>query len=387
MMRFSMEATFWLSILLITYSYLVYPVLLATLAKLWGKKNTCKDISNISEWPEVAVVIAAYNEEQDIKQRVENLLSQDYPAEKITYFIGSDGSTDNTNQILRQFTDSRLQAQLFETNRGKASVLNDLIQLVTQPIVVFSDANTHFEPDAIKRLVAHFDDNKVGAVCGELNLFNPGDNNNQDSTYWLYEQFLKEKEGQLDALLGANGAIYAIKTHLYTPIPINTVVDDFLIVMNVAKHKHKIIYDKLALAHEEIAPSIAEEGKRRIRIGTGNYQAFTRLYWALNPFIGWRFFSYLSHKVLRWFTPHFMVVAFMSNVILLGNTFYNAVLLIQILAYYLAYWGQKVSEQGRSIPAFIALLTFFVSMNYALLQGFYRFAFKNIQGTWQRTSR
>lgn len=387
MMRFSMEATFWLSILLITFSYFVYPVVLAFVAKLWGKKNTNKDISLINEWPEVAIVIAAYNEEQDIKQRIENLLSQDYPSEKITFFIGSDGSTDNTNQILQQYSDSRLQAQIFDQNRGKASVLNNLIELVTQPIVVFSDANTHFEPDAIKRLVAHFDDKKVGAVCGELNLFNPGANNNQDSTYWLYEQFLKDQEGKLDALLGANGAIYAIRTHLYTPIPTNTIVDDFLIVMNVAKKKYQIIYDKSALAHEEIAPSIAEESKRRIRIGTGNYQAFTRLYWALNPMIGWRFFSYLSHKVLRWFTPHFMVVAFISNITLLGNTFYNVMLLIQVLAYCLAYWGQKICDQGRPIPAAIALLTFFVSMNYALLQGFYRFVFKNTQGTWQRTSR
>ena len=382
-----MEATFWLSILLITYSYIMYPIFLTFLVKLFGKKNACIDILAKSEWPDVAIIIAAYNEEQDIKQRVENLLSQDYPADKITYYIGSDGSTDKTNDILQQFTDTRLQAQIFETNRGKASVLNDLMQFTTQPIVVFSDANTHFEPDAIKRLVAHFDDKEVGAVCGELNLFNPGDNNNQDSTYWLYEQFLKDKEGQLDALLGANGAIYAIRTHLYTPIPINTVVDDFLIVMNVAKQKHKIIYDKKALAHEEIAPSISEESKRRIRIGTGNYQAFTRLYWALNPFIGWRFFSYFSHKVLRWFTPHFMIMAFMSNVILIGNTFYNAIFLMQVVAYYLAFWGQKVSKQGRPIPASISLLTFFVSMNYALLQGFYRFAFKNTKGTWQRTSR
>lgn len=387
MMRFSMEATFWLSILLITFSYFLYPIILAFIAKLWGNKNDYKDITLINEWPEVAIVIAAYNEEQHIKQRIENLLSQDYPIEKITFFIGSDGSTDNTNQILKQCTDSRLQAHIFEQNRGKASVLNELVAQVTQPLVVFSDANTHFEPDAIKRLVAHFDDKKVGAVCGELNLFNPGDNNNQDSTYWRYEQFLKEKEGQLDALLGANGAIYAIRTQLYTPIPINTIVDDFLIVMNVAKQQYKIIYDKSALAHEEIAPSIAEESKRRIRIGTGNYQAFSRLYWALNPLIGWRFFSYLSHKVLRWFTPHFMVIAFMSNIILIGNTFYNAMLLIQVLAYYLAYWGQKNSDQGRQIPASIALLTFFVSMNFALLQGFYRFVFKNTQGTWQRTSR
>jgi cellulose synthase/poly-beta-1,6-N-acetylglucosamine synthase-like glycosyltransferase len=382
-----MEVIFLLSVLLIGFSYIVYPILLAFAAKLFGKSNNFSNISEIEDWPEVAVVIAAFNEEQDIKQRIENLLAQDYPADKITYYIGSDGSTDDTNTILSKFNDPRLQAQLFEVNRGKASVLNNLIELVEQPIVIFSDANTHFESDAIKRLVAHFENSKVGAVCGELNLFNPDNNDNKDSIYWRYEQFLKDKEGQLDALLGANGAIYAIRTHLYTPIPENTVVDDFLIVMNVAKEKYKIIYDNEALAHEEIAPSIAEESKRRIRIGTGNYQAFTRLYWVLNPFIGWRFFSYFSHKVLRWFTPHLMIIALMSNFILLGDTFYNCTFLTQIIAYLIATFGKKLSEQGKPIPSSVALLTFFVSMNLALLQGFYRFAFKNVKGTWQRTSR
>jgi len=382
-----MEVIFWLSILLICFSYAIYPLLLALFAKIFGKKNNIKNISEVEDWPEVAVVIAAFNEEQDIRQRVDNLLAQDYPADKITYYIGSDGSTDKTNEILNEFTDSRLNAQLFEQNRGKASVLNNLMELVTQPIVVFSDANTHFESDAVKRLVAHFQHDKVGAVCGELNLFNPDNNDNKDSVYWRYEQFLKDKEGQLDALLGANGAIYAIRSRLYTPIPANTVIDDFLIVMNVAKNNYRVVYDKTALAHEEVAPSIAEESKRRIRIGTGNYQAFTRLYWALNPKIGWRFFSYFSHKVLRWFTPHLMFTTLISNAILIGVPFYNLTFLLQAIAYFIAIWGKKVSEQGKSIPAFVALLTFFVSMNFALLQGFYRFAFKNVKGTWQRTSR
>jgi cellulose synthase/poly-beta-1,6-N-acetylglucosamine synthase-like glycosyltransferase len=382
-----MEAIFWMSILLISFGYGIYPLLLALAAKSFGKPNEYNDISTVEQWPEVAVVISAFNEDQDIKQRIDNLFQQDYPADKITYFIGSDGSTDGTNQILSEFNDTRLNAQLFDENRGKASVLNSLVEQVTQPIIIFSDANTHFEPDAIKRLVVHFGKERVGAVCGELNLFNPGGNDNKDSTYWRYEQFLKEKESQLDALLGANGAIYAIRTHLYTPIPANTIVDDFLIVMNVAKAHYQIIYDKTALAHEEIAPSIDEESKRRIRIGTGNYQAFARLYWALNPFIGWRFFSYVSHKVLRWFTPHLMIIALMSNFILIGDAFYNTIFLIQVIAYLIAIWGQKASKGGKVIPSSVALLTFFVFMNFALLQGFYRFAFKNVKGTWQRTSR
>lgn len=380
-----MEVLFWCSSFLIIYSYLIYPILLTLFSYVFRAKN--QQIVSLINLPNVAIVIAAFNEEKAIKQRVENLLSLDYPKDKITFYIGSDGSTDNTNRILNEFTDSRLHIQLFDVNRGKSAVLNNLVMLVKQPFIVFSDANTHFERDVIKQLISHFENENIGGVCGELNLFNPNNNDNKDSIYWRYEQFLKEKEGQLDALLGANGAIYAIRRELYTPIPENTIVDDFLIVMNVAKAKYQIIYDKKALAHEEVAPSIAEERKRRIRIGTGNYQAFTRLYWALNPLIGWRFFSYISHKVLRWFTPHFMIFILISNFFLVGDLFYNTTLFIQILAYIIAVWGQNINTQKKPIPSILALLTFFVSMNFALLQGFYHFTCKNVKGTWQRTSR
>lgn len=157
--------------------------------------------------------------------------------------------------------------------------------------------------------------------------------------------------------------------------------------MNIAKAKYSIIYDKLAIANEEIAPSIKEESNRRVRIGTGNYQAFYNLLWALNPLIGWRFFTYFSHKVLRWFTPHLMVITFFINILLLGDITYNALFAIQLLAYYSAYWGVKESKKGNKIPVLVAFLAFFVSMNFSLLKGFYQFAFKNVKGTWQRTSR
>jgi len=382
-----MTLIFWLSIALIGFSYIVYPVVLFLVAKLFGSNNKIRVDDSNHQWPEVTVVIAAFNEEKEIRARVENLLSQDYPTDKLNILIGSDGSTDETNNILNSFEAENFQPHIFNKNRGKATVLNNLVELVNTPYIVFSDANTHFEPNAIKQLVIHFDDAKVGAVCGELNLYNNDSNDNKDNTYWRYEQFLKENEGKLDALLGANGAIYSIKTELYTPIPENTIVDDFLIVMNVAKRKYKIIYDKKALAHEEIAPSITEETKRRVRIGTGNYQAFTKLLWALNPFIGWRFYTYFSHKVLRWFTPHLMLITFICNILLLGTPLYNGLFSIQLIAYYLAYWGKKESDKGNKIPIPVAFLAFFVSMNAALLKGFYKFAFKNVQGTWQRTSR
>ncbi len=381
-----MALIFWLSISLIIYSYLVYPLVLFLFSHFFKKKHTFLPCVS-SELPDVAVVISAFNEESCIKERINNLLSLDYPHNKIKIYIGSDGSTDSTNEILSTFDDPRLLINLYQVNRGKANVLNELISQVTQPITVFSDANTNFEPDAITNLVRHFQDDTVGAVCGELNLFTPIGVDNKDNVYWRYEQFLKSCESKLDALLGANGAIYAIRTHLYTQIPKNTIVDDFLIVMNVAKAKYRVIYDTSAVAHEEVAPNITEETKRRIRIGTGNYQAFTHLTWVLNPLIGWRFFSYFSHKILRWFTPHFLILAFLSNAYLVGAFTYNIIFIIQLISYTLAFWGKKQSDMGNKIPSSISFLTFFVSMNIALLKGFYNYAFKNVQGTWQRTLR
>lgn len=381
------ELILWISVGCIVYSYAIYPFILTFVAKIFSKKVSNNTLLADDELPHVTVIIAAYNEEKVIKDRVENLLLQDYPLSKLTILIGSDGSTDDTNKILSTFDEPILHNHLFEENRGKANVLNDLFERTQDDIAVLSDANTNFESDAIRRLVSHFKTEKVGAVCGELNLYNPNKNDNKDNVYWKYEQYLKEKEGLIDALLGANGAIYAIRTELYVPIPKNTIVDDFLIVMNIAKAKYSVIYDKLALANEEIAPSINEESKRRVRIGTGNYQAFSNLLWALNPFIGWRFFTYFSHKVLRWFTPHFMLLTFFINILLLGNIIYNALFAIQLLAYYCAYWGVKESKKGYKIPILVAFLAFFVSMNFSLLKGFYQFAFKNVKGTWQRTSR
>lgn len=382
-----LEYILWISVFCIVFSYAIYPFILVLIVKLFGKKPQIHELLSDAELPPVTVIIAAYNEEQVIKDRVDNLLQQDFPLDKLTILIGSDGSTDKTNDILTAFNEPQLKIHLFQENRGKANVLNDLFEKTEDDIVVLSDANTNFEASAIRRLVTHFKNESVGAVCGELNLYNPNKNDNKDNVYWKYEQFLKEKEGQLDALLGANGAIYAIRKKLYVPIPKNTIVDDFLIVMNIAKANYSIIYDKLAVANEEIAPSIKEESKRRVRIGTGNYQAFSNLLWALNPCIGWRFFTYFSHKVLRWFTPHFMVIVFFINILLLGNIAYNALFAVQLLAYYSAYWGVKESKKGLKVPVLVAFLAFFVSMNFSLLKGFYQFAFKNVKGTWQRTSR
>ena len=390
-----MELFFWSCVGLIIYSYFLYPIILFFFS---GLKQVIRDTrylwrryqrrpAQLDDLPNVSIIIAAFNEESCIEERVNNLLSVDYPQEKLSIHIGSDGSSDGTAEILKKFTNDNVHAHIFEQNRGKMSVLNDLVTLAENDILVMSDANTHFNPDAITKLVRHFQKDEIGAVCGELHLVDAESGDNKDSLYWRYEQVLKFHESRLGALLGANGAIYAIRKALFKPLPANTIVDDYQIVMNVAKQKFSTIYDPEAVAIEEVAPNLTAEEGRRVRIGLGNYQALFSMTWALNPLQGWRFFAYISHKVFRWFVPHFMIGAFISNALLLNNEFYQLTFAGQVLFYLIAIGAINHQKKGKSVPALISLIAFFVSMNAALLKGFYRYFNSNVQGTWQRTVR
>ena len=386
------EFFFWVASFLIVYSYLLYPVILFSLSRLLSKKDNQTFIvrQNDDSLPSVSVVISAYNEEACIEERIKNLLSLEYPHDKIRLLIASDGSTDDTNAILNSFDDPRLAVFCFEENRGKINVLNDLLSRVTSEITVFSDANTMFENDAILNLVAPFREDQVGAVCGELNLIDVFSGDNKDNLYWKYEQFLKFHESEIDALLGANGGIYAIRTTLYEPLPDNTIIDDFCIVMNVAKNNYKVVYNKEALASEEIAPTLKEEAGRRIRIGAGNYQSLSRLKWLLHPRYKWRWFSYLSHKVIRWFVPHLMIIALILNVILIWHPNSTYELLLACQAGFYAFWVMGELSLFKNTPIIgkiVSLITFFVSMNISLFKGFIRFLSTNLTATWQRTSR
>jgi len=389
------EFIFWLSIFLVFYTYLFYPIILIFLS---GFHQIVKDTSFVlskserrtktAELPEVTVIIAAYNEEQCIEARINNLLSLDYPKDKLRFIIGSDGSKDNTNSILEQFDEQNLDIFCFDENRGKINVLNELMTKVNSSICVFSDANTMFEKNALVHLVSHFESQDIGAVCGELHLIDPFSGDNKDNVYWKYEQALKFHESRLNALLGANGAIYAIRTDTYIPLPSDTIIDDFCIVMNIAQKGHTVIYAPEAKAIEEIAPDLAEESSRRVRIGAGNYQAMMRLGWLLNPMKGYRFFSYVSHKILRWFVPHLMVIVLILNVILaINDDFYRYVLFLQFIFYSAAIYGMKMKSGSGLIFKSFQLLAFFVSMNFSLLRGFIKFLNKNLSATWESTSR
>jgi cellulose synthase/poly-beta-1,6-N-acetylglucosamine synthase-like glycosyltransferase len=260
------------------------------------------------------------------------------------------------------------------------------LENITESVVVYSDANTFFKPDAIKKLIRHFEDNEIAGVCGELQLVDVDSSDNKDSAYWKLERFLKYHEGKINGFLGANGAIYALRRENCSSLPTDTIIDDFTMFMNVGLSGQKIIYDIEAIAEEEVAPNMAGEYKRRVRIGMGNYQAFFRMLNALHPKQKWRAFTYFSHKVVRWFTPHFMLLLLLINLFLLDEFIYQILFGLQVLLYLTTFIVVNFYSD-RQLPSIIRLPVFLVNMNVALGHGFIKYTVGNSEGTWQRTER
>lgn len=382
------KIAFWTCIGLVAYTYIVYPVSIWLMAKLFAKASWENDDSagDRREPPMVSMIIAAHKEEKVILDRLNNAVLMDYPADRFEIIIGCDGQEDLTGALVGSFGDSRVRLIQFPRQRGKSSVLNDCVMQAKGEVVVFSDANTMMAPDAVRKLVKPFRDPKVGGVCGELVLTDPTTGQNVDGIYWRFENFIKRSEGRLGALLGVNGAIYAIRKDLYEPIPTNTIVDDFLIGMSVHRRGYRLIYEPRAVAHEETALSIRSEFDRRSRIGAGAFQSLTWLWPMLNPLRGRVAIAFMSHKLLRWFCPGFLFLAVLTNVRLMAEPFYLRILLLHELFYLSAMIG-LVFTLGRPWNRMMRLPGMFVGMNAALAVGFWRWLTGKQGGTWKRTER
>jgi cellulose synthase/poly-beta-1,6-N-acetylglucosamine synthase-like glycosyltransferase len=270
--------------------------------------------------------------------------------------------------------------------RGKAGVLNAAFRALRGEIVLLSDANTFTDVDAVRRIVRWFADPRVGVVCGRLVLTDPATGQNVDSLYWRYETFLKRCEGRLGALLGANGAIYAVRRSCFTGIRSDTIVDDFVIpLVTRLRCGCTIMYDETALAYEETPADFGSEFRRRSRIGAGGFQSLNTLWRLLGPRYGWLAFSFLSHKVLRWMCPFVMIGALATSLLLAGHRLYLAALIAQVLGYGLSALG--LARGARPTPRVLRLATMFTTMNAALLVGFWLWASGGQRGIWQRTAR
>lgn len=385
----ALEIVFWCSLVGVGYAYLGYPPLIWLLSRLFGT-NSPPPTVRAGEWPEVSLLIAAYNEEREIGARVRNALGQDYPAGMLEVVVASDGCTDRTNDIVRAFSEAGVRLLDSPQRRGKAAVLNAAFPNLGSDIVVLSDANTHFsDPAAIRNLVRWFRDPAVGAVCGRLLLTDPATGRNVDGMYWKYETFLKGCEGRLGGLLGANGAIYAVRRELFTGLPPGTVLDDFVVpLLARLRTGARIVYDPEARADELTPAAIGHEFKRRARLGAGGAQCLGLLGGLLHPRHGWTAFTFWCHKLLRWVCPFLLVAALLTSAMLAAaeSQLYQALFAGQVLFYGLAVLGSRLPPAPAPCKL-VRLVTMFTWMNAALLVGFVRWARGAQRAAWERTPR
>jgi cellulose synthase/poly-beta-1,6-N-acetylglucosamine synthase-like glycosyltransferase len=405
------EACLWASLAVVAYVYLLYPAAVWALSRCFGRRARPPVSTPDADLPRLSLLIAAYNEEAEIEARVRNALAMDYPRDRLEIVVASDGSTDRTAEIVRRFAGQGVRLLDYRPRRGKASVLNRAFAELTGEVVMLSDANSHTDPGAARALVRWFRDPAVGVVCGRLVLTDPATGHNSDGLYWKYETFLKRCEGRLGALLGVNGALYAIRRGLFAPLPEGTVIDDMVLPLGARLRTGcALVYDGDAVAREETAPGVRAEFHRRARFGAGGFQTLGQLWRLLDPRRGWVAFTFLSHKVLRWLCPLALLGAAAANLALAGLSFYTGVvveaggegeganlaladqsLYLGLLAgqagFYLTALGAAFLP-GRSAPVrVLRLATLFVGMNAALLVGLGRWLSGTQSAAWRRTGR
>lgn len=382
----SVALLFWSCLALVVYAYAGYPLVLACLARCFGRRRPAP-VEDADDLPTVSILVAAYNEAADIEKRIQTALMTDYPADKLEIVIASDGSTDATPAIVRRYAGRGVRLLDYRQRRGKAAVLNASFPVLRGDIVLLSDANTQVDPQAVRQIVRWFRDPAVGVVCGRLVLADPETGRNVDSLYWKYETFLKKCEGRLGALLGANGGIYAIRKALQAPIPDETIVDDFVLPLQAKlRSRCEIVYEARALAYEETPAGIGSEFQRRSRIGAGGFQSIGLLWPLLHPRHGWTAFTFLSHKILRWLCPFFLLGLVACNLGLLGTPLYDGLLLAQVGFYVLSALAAYVPPRPRFLKV-LRLAPMFTGMNAALLVGFWRWLRGTQKGAWRRTAR
>lgn len=385
---------FWLSVLAIVHSYVVYPLLLQVLVKLTGK-SWRPVMYPEAELPVVHVLIAAYNEEGVIGNTLEALLLSDYPKDKLKIYVGSDNSTDNTNDIIRIFREEHdgVEVRIFTGRTGKIRIINTLyddLQAGPDDLLLLLDANIMLQSDTLRKLVNGFSDPKVGLVAG--NILNSGARKDgisiHEKTYITGENKLKFNEGILwGTMMGAFGACYAVKAGLYTKVPPHHKVDDFFVTLKVLAKGYKAVMAPDAIAYEDVSNDIWEEFRRKVRIATGNFQnlwALAGLLWPPYKPLG---FSFLSHKVLRWKGPFFLITAYLCNLWLFNtNDFYKWMFLLQNLLLIVPVIEILFQRLGLHLVP-LRFVTYFYSMNAALLLGFFNYLKGDSENVWEPTKR
>jgi cellulose synthase/poly-beta-1,6-N-acetylglucosamine synthase-like glycosyltransferase len=384
---------FWICLFLIFYTFLGYGVLLYLIIRVKRLFKSPFIFHANAPLPSVTLLIAAFNEEDLIKEKVENCLALDYPKEKIQIIFITDGSSDRTPEFIEAFKDIEL---LHENVRaGKMAAIKRAIPYIKGEITVFTDANTFLNTLAIKELVKHYQNPKVGAVAGEKRIMvdQVADASAAgEGFYWKYESALKKWDYELYSNVGAAGELFSIRTNLYQPVESDTIIDDHMIAMRIAEKGYLIAYEPAAYAMETASADSKEELKRKVRIAAGGIQSILRLKKSANPFYNPILtFQYISHRVLRWaITPWLMLLVLLLNTIICIQNphlwIYQIILLGQIIFYTASILGYLL--ESKKIKVKVLFIPFYFSMmNYAAMAGAIRYFKGKQSAAWEKSKR
>lgn len=380
---------FWACILVVVYTYFGYGICLFLLVKIKRLFKGGEALSTYYE-PNVTLLVAAFNEENFIKQKIENSLSLDYPRDKIIFLFVTDGSDDETPEIVKEFPEIKLLHQ--SKRQGKILAIERAMAYVRGDIVVFSDANTVLNKDALKNIVRHFSNDRVGVVAGEKRIMKMESDEavgTGEGMYWKYESKLKKWDDELYSVMGAAGELFAIRTKLFEPIPGDTLIEDFYLSFKIVQKGYKIAYEPEAYALEEPSASVKEELKRKIRIAAGGIQSIVRLKALLNPFkYGIVTFQYVSHRVLRWtLAPLVLPIIFIINIFLWDQGWLYELIIIGQGSFYLAALLGLLFEKKHIRLKLLFIPYYFCMMNYAVYIGLFRYLRGTQSILWERAAR
>jgi len=351
---------FWVSVAVIAYTYAGYALLTALLARARGSEPARADTA-----PPVTVVIAAYNEVGRIRQRVHNILTQDYPAQRVSVIVVSDGSDDGT-ALAAASDDARVRVLALPANVGKAGALDAAMRAVATEFVVFTDARQRFAPDTLRRLVAAFADAGVGAVGGDVEIVERDGRHSPAGIYWRIEKILREGEARIGWLHGVSGAVYAVRTELFRTIPPGTILDDMWIPLHVVFAGRRVWLERAAVAYDEPSADVAEEYRRKLRTLAGNWQLIARLPRLLVPWRNPVFFAWFSHKFLRLVAPWALIAAWIASACIDG-AFYRFAFFAQTAGYLAAAAALLAPGIAGRIPLLPAAASFVMLNTAALL--------------------
>lgn len=389
-----MEIIFWISLFIIVYTYLGYGFILYLMLRIrriiFGERPQV--FYDPDQVPTCTLLIAAYNEEHFITEKIKNTLALEYPDGKLEIIFITDGSTDRTPDILREYPEIKLLHQ--NERKGKVAAMHRAQDYIKTEIIIFTDANTLLNKDALTKISRHYADEKIGAVAGEkrVHFDEKADAGAAgEGFYWKYESLLKKWDSELYSTIGAAGELFSVRSNLYSPVSDVTILDDFMISMLIAEKGYRIAYEPEAFAIETASENISEELKRKVRIAAGGIQSIVRLKALLNIFrYGLLSFQYISHRVLRWtITPFLLILILVLNGLILFQSkeiIYPILLAGQLIFYVLAYSGSILEKRELRLKIFF-IPYYFCVMNYAVIMGIKRYLWKQQSAVWEKAER